>query len=275
MTTDANPIYFQGRSPEETQRLIDQAKLYDEHTRFLLQNAGVSAGMNVLDVGSGVGDVAFIAARLVGPTGSVIGVDQNPAVLETGRARAEAMGLGNVRFIESDIRTVDLPADFDAAVGRLVLMYSADPVATLRAVSDRVRPGGVVAFQEADLPLARVDVAARPLYGKFFDVAAAAFERAGVHGSMGTGLHRAFVDAGIGAPTMWAVIPMGGPAGWPGYGWFASSFRSALPAIEQLGIATGAELDLETLAERIEDEVVQTGLPLFATPHVCAWARTG
>jgi hypothetical protein len=50
--------------------------------------------------------------------------------------------------------------------------------------------------------------------------------------------------------------------------------RTALPAIEQLGIATGAELDVETLAERIEDEVVQTGLPLFATRHVCAWART-
>jgi ubiquinone/menaquinone biosynthesis C-methylase UbiE len=274
MTTEGDPVYYQGRSPNETQRLIDQAKLYDEHTRFLFQSAGISTGMNVLDVGSGAGDVAFIAARLVGPTGSIVGVDQNPAVLETARARAEAMGLSNVRFIEGDIRTVDLPADFDAAVGRLVLMYSADPVATLNAVSGRVRPGGVVAFQEADLPLARVDLAARPLYGKSFEVIAAVFERSGVHGSMGTGLHRAFVDAGIGAPTMWAVIPMGGPAGWPGYGWFAASFQTALPVIEQLGIATAAELDVETLAERIEDEVVRTGLPLFVTPHVCAWTRT-
>jgi len=56
-----------------------------------------------------------------------------------------------VTFIEGDARSGDLGGDFDAAVGRLVLMYWADPAAALRPIAGRVRPGGVIVFQEFDL----------------------------------------------------------------------------------------------------------------------------
>lgn len=88
MTIEADPIYFMGRSAQETQRLIMQTSLYDGHTRHLLEQAGITSGMKVLDVGSGAGDVAFLAARLVGATGSIVGVDHDPSVLEVARARA-------------------------------------------------------------------------------------------------------------------------------------------------------------------------------------------
>ncbi|MGH3087411.1 MAG: methyltransferase domain-containing protein, partial [Rubrobacteraceae bacterium] len=69
------PEYVMGRSAEETARLQKQSLLYDPSTRRLFEEAGISAGMKVLDVGCGAGDVALLAADLVGPDGVVVGVD--------------------------------------------------------------------------------------------------------------------------------------------------------------------------------------------------------
>lgn len=182
------------------------------------------------------------------------------------------LGMANVSFVTGDIRTVDLPGNFDAAIGRLVLIYSASPVETLTRVASHVRPGGPIAFEEPDLPLTVTDPIAMPLFTRFFGLASAVYGRSGAQESMGRRLLRSFVEAGIGAPTMWALTPMGGAAGWPGYEWFTASFRSALPLIEQFGLDTAAEL-LDTLSERLEAEVAWAGMPLLATPHVCAWAR--
>ena len=86
MTTEASgtepPAYLMGRSEAETRRLMAQHRLYGRFTRRLLEDAGIGEGMKVLDVGSGAGDVALLSAELVGPTGSVVGVDQDPEVLE-------------------------------------------------------------------------------------------------------------------------------------------------------------------------------------------------
>ena len=66
-------------------------------------------------------------AEFVGPEGAVVGVDVNPDVLKTAQDRADAAGFSNVEFIAGDVRTLELPNDFDAIVGRLVLLYMADP----------------------------------------------------------------------------------------------------------------------------------------------------
>jgi predicted ATPase len=73
------------------------------------------------------GDLALPAAELVGPTGHVFGVDQNPGVLETATARAEASGLTNISFHTGDLNKNIPGNDFDAVVGRLVLLYVPDP----------------------------------------------------------------------------------------------------------------------------------------------------
>src|ERR1700737_2038844 len=107
--------------------------------------------MRVLDLGSGAGDVTLLVAELVGPNGSVVGVDVNPDVIGSASARAEASRLQNVRFLHGDIREVELDAEFDAIVGRLVLMYSADPAETLRAALRHVRSCGIAAFHEMNV----------------------------------------------------------------------------------------------------------------------------
>ena len=88
--------YVLGRSDAETRRLTLQHQIYGPITRRLFEAAGIGAGMRVLDIGSGAGDVALLLADLVGPRGRVVGVDLNPAILDTARARAQAAGWQNV-----------------------------------------------------------------------------------------------------------------------------------------------------------------------------------
>jgi len=75
VTVHTEPAYVFERSSDEYLRLTRQAARFEPLTERLFRDAGVTRGMRVLDVGSGVGDVALLAARLVGPGGSVVGVD--------------------------------------------------------------------------------------------------------------------------------------------------------------------------------------------------------
>src|SRR5262250_2784972 len=81
--------YVLGHSERELDRLSVQAKLFEPFTRQLLQEAGLGPGMRVLDVGCGSGDVAFLAADLVGSEGSVVGVDRARAAIRRASARAQ------------------------------------------------------------------------------------------------------------------------------------------------------------------------------------------
>jgi SAM-dependent methyltransferase len=137
--------YVLGRSAEEVERLQSQAAFIRPFTERLFRDAGIARGMKVLDLGSGAGDVALLAARLVGQEGTVVGIDTNPAILEVARTRAAQHR--NVLFEAGDIRTLSLARDFDAAVGRYVLMFNSDPAHTMREIVDHLRPGGIAAFK--------------------------------------------------------------------------------------------------------------------------------
>ena len=270
----SDATYTMGRTQEEEERLIQQSQLYDAVTRRFFREAGISSGMKVLDIGSGAGDVALTAAELVGPAGAVVGVDVNPAILETAQARAQAAGFTNVEFVAGDARTLDLGNDFDALTGRLVLMYMADPADALKQLATRLRPGGTVAFQEADFtPYRQMYRPDTPLANKLIDWALAVFERSGAHSGMGFDLYRAFVEAGLPEPYMHFESPVGGPEGWAGYQYIANSLRSVLPLLEEYGIATAEEVDVDTLAERVRQEVETAKRPIRLVPHVTAWAQ--
>ena len=144
MTTEheGDAIYAPGYSEEERRRLIEQADFFGGFTKRLFVDAGIGPGMRVLDVGCGVGDVSLLVASLVGPEGAVSGVDSDPLALGHARERVSAIGLTNVDFIEGDIRDLTFDEPFDAAVGRLILMYLADPADTLDHITDLLRPAG-------------------------------------------------------------------------------------------------------------------------------------
>ena len=264
--------YTMGRSKGETERLIKQSQLYEDVTRRFFLRSGIAKGMKVLDVGSGAGDVALTLAEFVGPDGTVIGVDVNPDILKTAQARADAAGFSNIEFIAGDTRTLGLPDDFDAVVGRLVLMYMADPAETLRHLATHLRPGGIVAFQEVDFtPYTAAVHPDTPLANKLIEWGRGVFERSGAHLEMGMDLYKAFVEAGLPEPTLHFEAPMGGPEDWPGYEYLANSFRSLVPLMETYGITTAEELDVDTLAERIQAEVATAKRPIMLPPHITAY----
>lgn len=266
--------YTMGRTESETERLIQQSQLYDDVTRRFLFRCGIENGMNALDIGSGAGDVALALADAVGPEGSVTGVDVNGEILETARQRAEQAGHQNVQFIAGDARTVDLPGDYDAVVGRLVLMYMGDPTEALRQLKRLLRPNGIAAFQEIDfLPYSAFLHPSTPLTNNLIEWARSAFERSGARLEMGRELYQTFVGAGLPEPVMHFEAPMGGPADWPGYDYIANSFRSLSPLMDSYGIVSPEELDVDTLAERLRAEVESSKRPFVLPPHVTAHAR--
>ena len=146
-TSNSDAAYALGRTSHETTRLIEQSKIYGESTRLLCERAGISKGMHVLEIGSGAGDVALTLAELVGTSGQVIGVDVNPAILETARQRAANADMDNVKFIVGDARTLVFKDKFDAIVGRFVLMYMTDPVKALVKLRTHIKPGGIITYR--------------------------------------------------------------------------------------------------------------------------------
>ena len=266
--------YTMGRTKEETDRLIQQSGLYEDLTKRFLRDAGLFSGLKILDIGSGAGDVAMAAAELVGDDGEVVGIDMNAEILEIARARAQGAGFANIQFLAGDTRTLDLPNDFDALIGRLVLMYMADPVDALRQLTTRLRPGAIVAFQEVDFTSISAFYADHtPLMNNLAEWAVEVFKRSGAHTGMGFDLYGTFVDAGLPEPALQYAAPMGGPEAWGGYQYVANSFRSILPLMEAYGITTAEEVDIETLPLRLRNEVVTSKRPILLPPHVTAWAQ--
>jgi SAM-dependent methyltransferase len=264
-------------SADERLRLIAQAELVAPLTERLFERAGIAPGMRVLDIGSGSGDVAFLAARRVGTEGSVVGADRDPAQVAFAEQRARAKGLTNVRFVVGDFRAIELDASVDAIVGRLVLMYAADPLDALRRALRHLRPGGVIALQESVIDYEGPVLVEPPgcLAARAVEWFRAGFRYAGVQPRMGMRLHGLMRSAGLDpAPEIEMVVPIRqGPAG-DLFKILTSVVRSQLPAIEASGAASAAEIDIETLEERlIADAPPQGVVGYFNSGHVGAWAR--
>lgn len=144
-------VYVLGHSAEELNCLIDQARLFGELTEEVFVRAGIGAGMRVLDVGCGAGDVSFLLARMVGPSGAVIGIDRSEEAVAMATARAQTMGLAQVSFSQRDIEGISLDRPVDAAVGRFVLMYCDDPSVSLRRIAANVTASDLERSVSADV----------------------------------------------------------------------------------------------------------------------------
>jgi ubiquinone/menaquinone biosynthesis C-methylase UbiE len=249
--------YVLGRSVAETRRLIRQAQIYGPITRQFLVSAGIGTGMKVLDVGSGAGDVALLLADLVGPRGSVVGVEMNPAILQTARERVGAVGWANVTFLDGDVTSLVLDDEFDAVVGRWILMYLPDPVVVLRGLASRVRSGGIVAFQENDFTYPPTTFPPSPLHQQIMRWTTPPSGSGGPDQQMGSKLYQTYLDAGLPYPHLRLDAPVGGGEDWPGYAYLADTVRSLLPMLEKVGLVNAEDVDVETLADRLRAEVLE------------------
>jgi arsenite methyltransferase len=105
--------------------------------------AALKPGDVVLDLGSGAGFDALLAARQVGPTGRVIGVDMTDAMLEKARANAAKAGLSWVEFRKGDIESLPLEdSSVDVAISNCVLNLVPDKDTAFREIHRVLKPGG-------------------------------------------------------------------------------------------------------------------------------------
>jgi ubiquinone/menaquinone biosynthesis C-methylase UbiE len=195
----------------------------------------------------------MLLTGLVGSSGEVVAIERDARSINRARIRASQRGLHNVTFVQSDIAQFSSDASFDAAVGRFVLQFLSDPVAALRFLSQRVRPSGVIAFQELSwtpiLALSRH----LPLWSAAVSLLHEVAVRSGVNMEMGPALHKAFQDAGLPAPSMRLEMELGHEPDFTR--WISDIIHSVRPQIQKLNLSIKALGDLETLQERLQSEV--------------------
>ena len=266
-------------SEAERERLIAQGIVLGPMTERLFKRAGITSGMRLLDIGSGSGDVAMLAAGLVGPEGSVIGIDRDGAQVEYAQRRAISHGHSNLQFLQADMDSVQLDEPVDAIVGRLVLMYMADPAGALRNCLCNLRPGGIVAFVESVIDYdAPVNIAPRTcLAARAAEWFTAGFRHSNVQPRMGLRLFAVMREAGLEPSVdMEMMVPVQqGPDGTL-FRTMAAVVRSQLSAIVASGIATEADIDIETLEQRMIADSPPAGVVgYFHAGLVGVWARLG
>lgn len=264
--------YVLGHDDVEVQRLLLQGRLYNDYTEDALRRAGLQPGMRVLDIGCGPGDVSFIAARLVGPTGTVLGVDAAPEMIALARARAAENGLSAVHFTQGTIDTLALDEPVDAVVGRLILMHLPDAAGTLRQLSTWVRPGGMIAFSENQISAAWT-IPEIPLFEQVTAGIARAFEVMGLNPDFGTTLHAVFSDAGLGAPQLTLGTPIGTGADADILAYAAEVWRLVAPVAEQHGFAIDDLADIDGFVPRFREEALAANAVITMPPLITAWAR--
>jgi SAM-dependent methyltransferase len=237
-----------------------------------LQLAGLKPGMRVLDIGCGAGDVSFLAAKLVGSKGTVIGIDKSPEAIALATRRASSARLMNVQFVNFDLWDLSLAEPVDALIGRLVLMYFPDPAAILRYLVSFVKPGGIVAFHEMDMDAAK----AEPTYELFETTLGRikqTFTRAGIDIRIGLKLGTIFEAAGLPAPQMIQGARVERGPDSPVYEQPVMITRTLLSLMERTGVATAAEVDIETLGARLREATLAHNATIVSPGMIGAWTR--
>jgi ubiquinone/menaquinone biosynthesis C-methylase UbiE len=265
--------YAMGSTDRERQRLMQQGAVLRGFLASAFRAAGISPGMRVLDLGCGVGDVAMLAADLIGPTGSVVGIDRDVASVAWANKRVSEAGYANIRFQATEFHDFADSRPFDALVGRFILLYLPDPLATLRHLSQQLRSGAVIAFMEPDFT---VDANVFPEMREFKDCGrwvSEALRHSGARIDMGMRLYATYRDAGF-VKTATEVTHLSGCGCTREMAdFFAETIRSILPKIIQYGITTAEEVQIDTLADRMHAAGRATDPQWVGTRYISAWAR--
>jgi ubiquinone/menaquinone biosynthesis C-methylase UbiE len=275
--SEANKLeasYFLGHSDAENLRLQTQAKILRPITERLLRSAGIRPGMRVLDLGTGAGDVAMLAAELVGRSGAVVGVDRNSQVLSIARERTSRAGFQNQSYYEAAVEIFVDDDGFDLVIGRYILIHQTDPVAFLRVAARLARPGSSMAFHEIRLHELCRSVPSVPLVEVIDKLMRLAFSSALPHYDAADRLVEHFAHAGLPELNLFCETHVWGAEDAPYYEWMVDSLRVLLPQLERLGIIAAGSMEVETLETRVRDAVRRAHSQVTGAPQICAWAKT-
>lgn len=270
MSETAAREYVMGHNDRERRRLALQASILHPFTENLFRRAGITTGMNVLDVGCGVGDVSLLAARLTGRTGSVTSIDIDSVAIQTLRERAAAEGIRTIQSVQADIHSYEPPSGrrFDAVVGRHILIHTKDPLDVLTVCRELLQPRGIAAFQEYDFHQVITSFPASPVRDGAFAVFTAFFAKT-VQANMGSRLFSLFLEAGFAHPDCRGEFPVDGGADSPHHEAIVEALQSILPRARAMNIPGALELDIDTLESRLREEARSGGGSPFPVMFSC------
>jgi ubiquinone/menaquinone biosynthesis C-methylase UbiE len=143
--------YAIGGGRQGYERLRVLAAAHRASTLELFRLAGLRSGVRCADLGCGGGDVTFEMAALAGPAGLAVGIDRDPVKVELAREAARERSLVNVTFEVGDVNQWRGVGEYDFVYCRFLFQHLARPVDLLRRMWQAVRPGGVLAVEDADL----------------------------------------------------------------------------------------------------------------------------
>jgi len=148
MNSQANPTDYKYRLAESFDRRVNYDDEYTvSRAAQLVELAQLESGQSVLDLATGTGIVAILAAQAVGPNGNVIGVDISPGMLDQARRKTRAARLFNLELLEADVEKLNFePESFDAILCSSALMWLTDIPATLRNCRTWLKNRGLMAF---------------------------------------------------------------------------------------------------------------------------------
>ena len=262
--------YIYGRGSEsEYKRLVRQGRRYEEETRTIFQKAGIGQDMRVLDVGCGVGEVSRIVADLVGPKGNVVAIDVDPGALAFARTRVSA---ANVEFRCSTTDDFSEPDNFDAVVGRFILMHLANPVAALRKLSSNVRSGGIICFVEPwhGISMSHPRVEA---FHAFMEGGFQALRAAGAHLEMGARLYADFIEAGLPAPQLHTAAAVSTGDDSEFFEMLLESAQSGIRATVPEAQRDSVLAQVEGIGKAMREEAVSKRATILLMLNVGAWSR--
>lgn len=229
---------------------------WDAFTHETFGRAGIAPGMRVLDIGCGAGDSSLHLASLVGPSGSVVGVDRDAALVERAERRASGSELTNVEFVAAELRAFEPHGQFDALAGRFVLRHLPDPVATLRRLTPALVPGAIVSFIDLDWVAART-VPAVPLVEETLGLVREAMQRAGIAIDIGPRLWRIQRSIGIRDAEVRMEARAEPPPATAAAAMLADVAHGLHPVMERFGIVRNAEWRIDGLAERLQEALLE------------------
>ncbi len=220
-------------------------------TERLLRQAGIPNGSKALDVGCGSGDVTLRLAKAVGEDGDVLGIDVNASVLSMARRRADDEGLKNVSFVESDLQDLaEAEHQFDVVTCRRVLMYLANQVEAVSSIRSMLRPGGCLILHEHDASILHSNEML-PLYEQARAWMWDTVRAEGANTRTGFALYGLLSAAGFSQIDICAEAVVLTPSH---IGQTAAIVGAMANRIEAAGVATKAEMDVETLEQRLIKE---------------------
>jgi SAM-dependent methyltransferase len=224
--------------------------------------------MICLDIGCGGGDVAFDLARVVGPAGSVIGLDADKVKIDIARAEATAQQLGNVEFRVADLEQCEFPQHLDVGHARFVLSHLHNPGAVLAKLRTALKPGGIIVvadtnfhglFSHPDSPVVR----------RYVEMYAATLERRHGDADIGLRLPELLAQAGF-ADIKIGVVQH---AGTSGDAKLISpiTLENIADAVVAEGI--GSRADVEKLVAELYDFARDSHTVLSGPRIIETWAR--